>query len=112
MKTYQDALDWIALKSKEYGSKNEFLSSDEYRKAYPEVEKLRMEEILNISYKGKKAMEKVGAKEGQRVYYDVVGSWGYVEPQEGIIKFDKNGIPKVKLTSGKTVRWHKGFIPL
>jgi hypothetical protein len=109
MKTYQEALDWIAKKSKEYGGKNEFLSSDEYRKAYPEIEKLRIGVLLDISAKGKIAMDEVGAKVGQRVYYDVVGLWGVVEQQEGVIKIDKQGIPRVKLDSGKIVKWHKGF---
>lgn len=112
MKTYAEALEWIAKKSKEYKSKNEFLSSDEYRKAYPEIEKLRMGVLLDISAKGKTAMDEVGAKVGQRVYYDVAGLWGAVEQQEGVIKMDKEGIPRVKLDSGKTVKWHKGFRPL
>lgn len=34
-------------------------------------------------------MDEVGAKVGQRVYYDVAGLWGEVEQQEGVIKIDK-----------------------
>ena len=112
MKTYQEALEWIEKKSSEYGGKNTFLTSPEYRKKYPEIQKLYMESILTISTKGKTAMEEAGAKEGQRVYYDIVGSFGTVEDQEGVIKIDKQGIPRVKLTTGKSVKWHKGFRPL
>lgn len=109
MKTYAEAVEWIGKKAKEYGGRNKFFVSQEYRDKYSEIDKLYHESLLNISNKGKEAMAEVGAKEGQRVYYDVVGSFGHVEQQEGIIKFDKNGIPKVKLTTGKTVKWHKGF---
>lgn len=109
MKTYREALEWIENKSKEYGSKNKFFTSQEYRDRYTEINKLYLESLINISNKGKEAMIEVGAKEGQRVYYDVIGSFGHVEQQEGIIKFDKKGIPRVKLTTGKTVKWHKGF---
>ncbi len=111
MKTYFEAVEWIEKKSKEYGGKNIFFTSEEYRQKYPEIQKLYMEANLNISNKGKEVMAEVGAMEGQRVYYDIVGSFGHVETQNGIIKFDKKGIPIVKLRSGKTVRWHKGFKP-
>jgi len=112
MKTYRDALDWIDIKSKEYGGKNKFFSSEEYRQKYPEIERLHIESLLNISEKGKEAMKEVGAKEGQKVHYDFLGSFGYVSKQEGTIIFSKKGIPKVKLTSGNIVKWHKGFKPL
>ena len=112
MKTYQEALEWINKKSKEYGGKNRFFTSQEYRDKYTEIQKLYIESLTNISLKGEAAMEEVGAKEGQRVYYDKVGFWGEVEHQEGIIKIDRNGMPKVKLDFGRTVRWHKGFRPL
>ena len=112
MKTYQEALEWIENKSKEYGGKNKFFASKEYRDKYNEIQDLYRKSLLDISLKGKFAMEEVGVKEGQRVYYDVVGFWGTIEHQEGIIKIDKNGIPKVKLDFGKTVKWHKGFRPL
>jgi len=112
MKTYQEALEWIENKSKEYGGKNRFFSSKEYRDKYTEIQDLYRKSLLDISLKGKSAMEEVGAKEGQRVYYDVVGFWGKIEKQTGTIKIDKKGIPKVKLDFGETVRWHKGFRPL
>lgn len=112
MKSYQEALEWIEYKSKEYGSKNKFYSSREYRDKYTEINRFYLESLLKISNKGKKAMSEVGAKEGQRVYYDIVGFWGEVEHQEGVLKIDRNGIPKVKLDFGRTVRWHKGFKPI
>jgi hypothetical protein len=99
MKTYEEALDWIDKRSKEYGGKNTFFSSCEYREKYPEIERLHKEAMGKHSEKAP----------GDKVFYDAVGSWGYVEAQEGTIYFDKKGIPRVKLASGKSVKWHKGF---
>lgn len=39
-KSMEEVQDWIRKKSKEYGSKNKFLSSKEYRDVYPEIKKL------------------------------------------------------------------------
>lgn len=112
MKTYEEAVDWIEKRSKEYGGKNKFFASCEYREKSPEIERLHKEVMGKHSDKVQDAMCSVGARPGDRVFYDVVGSWGHVETQEGTIFFDKKGIPKVKLGSGKSVKWHKGFKPV
>lgn len=111
MKTYTEALEWIEKRSKDYGGKNKFFASCEYREKYPEIERLHKEAMGRHSDKAQDAMCSVGARPGDRVYYDAVGSWGYVEAQEGTIFMDKKGVRKVKLASGKSVRWHKGFKP-
>lgn len=36
----EDVKNWIQTKSKEYGSKNKFYSSDEYKEAYPQIKKI------------------------------------------------------------------------
>jgi len=112
MRTYEEALDWIERRSKEYGGKNKFFASCEYREKYPEIERLHKKAMEAHQGKAQDAMCSVGARPGDKVYYDVVGSWGHVESQEGTILFDKKGVPKVKLTSGKSVGWHKGFKPI
>jgi hypothetical protein len=109
MKTYAEAVEWIENKAKEYGGKNKFFSSEEYRNKYTEINDLYIKSLIDVSKRGKEAMTEVGAKEGQRVYYDKVGFWGEVEHQEGILKFDRNGVPKVKLDFGRTIKWHRGF---
>lgn len=111
MKTYIEVLEWIERRSKEYGGKNKFFSSCEYREKYPEIERLHKEAMSRHSDKAQDAMCSVGARPGQGVFYDVVGSWGHVEDQEGTIFIDKKGVPKVRLASGRSVRWHKGFKP-
>ena len=39
-KSLDEANAWIASKIKEYGGKNKFLSSPEYKEAYPAIRKL------------------------------------------------------------------------
>lgn len=112
MKTYAEATEWIKKKSIEYGSRNAFFASDEYSAKYFEIDQLFIQEMLNIGKRGQTAMKEVGAKVGQKVYYDIPSPFGTVETQEGIIKVDKFGLPEVKLTTGKSVKWHKGFRPL
>lgn len=111
MKTYEEALEWIEERSREYGGKNKFFASCEYREKYPEIERLHKEAMGKHSGKAQNAMCSVDARPGDRVYYDVVGSWAHIKKQEGTIFIDKTGVPKVKLDSGKSVKWHKGFKP-
>ena len=100
MKDYKDALEWMEKKAKEYGGKDKFFSSSEYRNAYPQIQKLHTASLKDFSNKAYKAMSEVNAKSGQRVSYDVVGLWGHVERQEGTIVLDKKGVPKVKVVTG------------
>jgi hypothetical protein len=104
MKSYFEAVEWIENKAKLYGGKNKFFSSKEYRDKYTEINGLYLESLMDISNREKEVTDEVGASEGQRVYYDKVRFLGEVEHQEGILKFDRNGVPKVKLDFGRTVK--------
>jgi len=112
MKTYEEALEWIEERSREYGGKNKFFTSCEYREKYPEIESLHKEAMGKHSDNAQDAMCSVSARPGDTVFYDAVGSWGHVETQKGTLFIDKKGVPRVKLTSGKFVKWHKGFKPV
>lgn len=116
-KTYDQSRDWLEKKAKEYGSKNEFLASEEYKKAYPELVSLEKKKLTDISKRGAKAMKEVKVKEGDTVEYDAVSPFGIVESYCGKLII-KRGTPYVKLKEKalvagkgyrKTVRWHKGF---
>jgi hypothetical protein len=112
METYDEALQWIQERAKEYGGMNKFLSSCEYQQKYPEIEKLHKKAMDSYKSKAHDAMCSVNINAGDKVFYDVVGTWGHVEQQEGTVYIDTKGMPKVKLTSGKSVKWHKGFKPI
>lgn len=115
LSSYKEAVDWIEKKSKEYGGKNKFLSSDEYKKMYPIIKNLHDIEKMKTASKAEKAMKEVGAKFGDRVRYDYVSPFMNVAEYTGTI-INKNGIPYVKLDKGQksmkgksTVPWHKGW---
>src|SRR3990167_7832796 len=103
-RTYEDWQDWVAQKSREYGSRNKFTSSEEYRLAYPEIMesyKNKQDEMVEL---GKTALESVGQDFGDHVYFDVVSPFGDIEKREGVIIEDKYGKPVVRLdNSRKTV---------
>lgn len=113
--SYKDALDWIKIKSNEYGSKNAFLSSDEYRSVYPYLDNLYQNEKELYRKTAEDAMADVGIQFGDRVYYDYLGSFFDVDTYTGIV-INKNGIPYVKYDKGlvdmagrKSSKWHKGW---
>ena len=113
--SYNDAQEWIKSKSKEYKSKNEFLTSQEYKNALPDINALYEIEKSDYSKKAKQAMGESGVKIGDRVIYDHVTPIG-VEAYSGEI-VDRQGIPFVKFDEGQktlsgkqSVRWHKGFV--
>jgi hypothetical protein len=113
--SYDDAQEWIKSKSKEYKSKNEFLTSQEYKDALPDINALYEIEKSDYSKKAKQEMDKSGVKIGDRVIYDYVTPIG-VETYSGQI-IDRQGVPFVKFDEGQktisgkqSVRWHKGFV--
>ena len=113
--SYDDAQEWIKSKSKEYKSKNDFLASQEYRDALPDINALFKVEKADYSKKAKEAMRESGVKIGDRVVYDYVTPIG-VETYSGQI-VDRKGVPFVRFDNGQktmsgkqSVRWHKGFI--
>jgi len=113
-KSYEEAMDFINRRIKDFPSKDAYYSSEEYKKIYPILNRLRKEALTFTSKKAKVAMKEVGAKEGDCVEYSVANPFGEIFVLEGKIKLDKLGIPYVHLaeptTRGKKkIRWHKGF---
>ena len=113
--TYKDALDWVDKKSKEYGSKNVFYSSDEYKKIYPYIKKLYDIDKEQRRKKAEEIMKEVGINYGDKVEYTYISPYFTTENYTGIV-FEKNGIPYVKYDKGlvdiknrKSSMWHKGW---
>jgi len=106
---------WIDTRAKDRSiSRNEFLTTDEYKAAYPYLQQLYRAEKLKTAATAVKAMAEVKVNFGDRVGYDYVTPFG-VEPYAGEI-VSRNGIPYIKLDEGQTtikgtrsVRWHKGW---
>lgn len=104
---------WMDDKTKEYGSKNKFLASEEYKNAYSEINNLHKQSKNKFTDNANEAMKEVGAKFGDRVEYSAASPFGEVFVYEGEI-INRNGVPYIKLAQktmdGKSsVRWHKGF---
>jgi hypothetical protein len=109
----EEANKWIEDKSKEYGNKNKFLASDEYRNAYNEINDLHKQSANKFTDVAAEAMREASAKFGDRVEYSMASPFGEVFEYEGTI-INRGGIPYVKLDrktrDGKNfVKWHKGF---
>lgn len=105
--------EYINERSKEYGGRNKFLASDEYREVYPQIKELHGKEKKSYADKALQALKVAGQKEGDRVEYSAGDPFGSVFVYEGNVTV-KDGIPYVKLDKktddGKTqVKWHKGF---
>jgi len=119
-KTYDEVTAWVAAKVKEYGGKNKFFSSPEYRQAHPVINKLYKEVKRKYDEKkqseGAAAMEAAGVSYGDRVRYQFVGPFLQIQTLTGKV-IRRKGVPYVRLnepvstTKGlrKEVRWHKEF---
>lgn len=110
---YDHALEWVAEKTKEYGGKNKFMSSPEYKEAYQEIDELYREVKKETSAKRVKQMEDHGLKYGDQVRYSQLAlMFGGVVVLNGQL-VERRGIPYVRLdqqTMGRReVRWHPGF---
>jgi len=113
--SYSEALEYVDNRAKDFSSKNEFYTSDEYKKLYPILQEVHKREIGEWSKDAKKAMKSVGVKFGDKVQYTYVGSFMSSESYTGVI-VNRDGIPYVKLDPGqstidgkKSARWHKGW---
>lgn len=117
LKSVDDVENLIKQKSKEYGSRNTFLASNEYKNLYPQIKKIYTENKGKFIEKGQKALRESGVKAGDRVSTLAQGFGGGEEISGTVIMRD--GIPYVNLdtsqmtSSGyrKQVRWHKGWQP-
>lgn len=111
--SYEAALKWIDIKSKEYGGKGQFLASEEYRLMYPKIKNLYGKEQKEHTSDSSQALKEVNHNYGDRVFYDFVSTFGYIESYRGTI-VKRSGVPFVKLDekiSGRRfLKWHKGWI--
>jgi hypothetical protein len=115
----QDVETWMdrRIHEKYGGRKIDFISSEEYRMAYPHISLIYSREkekyIGDLAKAGKKALNEANLKPGDRVTYDTIGSFFNVAHISGKIVM-KNGVPYVhldeKMQNKRTVRWHKGWI--
>lgn len=109
LETMEDVNTWIDTKSKEYGSKNEFLTSKEYAEAYPKIKIIQAKEIESYNIK---ATESTGLNVGDRVHYAAVSPYGIAEELEGVVVKYRGAI-RIKLDqkrNGKRyVTPHKGW---
>lgn len=94
-----DVRDYIKLKSKEYGSKNEFLSSEEYHKLYPSIKYIFDIEKQDYKKKADQAMFEVGVDFGDRVRYVLPNMFGGIIDYTGVV-VNKAGVPYVKYDKG------------
>ena len=106
---YQDALDWIARKSKEYGGRGPFTASPEYREAQPAIEALYKAQKRETDGKIRQDFATSGQAEGDRVEHTSVGMFLTVAHIEGTVEV-RGGVPHVRIdpnpfTARKLVRW-------
>ena len=111
--SYEAALKWIDAKSKEYGGKGQFLASEEYQSMYPKIKKLYDKEQKEHGDESLQALKEVNQNYGDRVFYDFVSPFGYVESYRGTI-VKRSGVPYVrldeKISGRRFLKWHKGWI--
>ena len=115
LETITDVENLISEKAKQYGNRNAFLASEEYKKLYPQVEAIYLKAKNEYVGKATKAMEESGVKAGDRVSTLAQGFAGG-NSVEGIVIM-KDGVPYVKLDSPqmtsqgyrKQVQWNKGW---
>jgi len=92
-KDYADSLEWVKNKSKEYGGRNKFLSSAEFKNA-----ETRINELYRETKKKQKSGYKIpnGFKVGMRVKKTVAGMFMSNDTVHGVCKMYK-GKAMVKL---------------
>ena len=116
LETVADITSYIADGAKRHGGKNKFLSSEEYREAYPIIERIYADETATQRTHNKAAadtaMSEAGVSYGDRVTYTIAGMFFSTETVTGTI-VNRGGFAMVKLDekhNGKRhVKWHKGW---
>jgi hypothetical protein len=111
--SYDDARAWIDQKIKEQG-KNQFLSSDEYKRVAPYIRDLHKKARGEWAAGRESDMRKRGLDYGDRVHLSLVSPFGFADVLEGeIVK--RGGAPYVRLDEPfqgrREVRWHRGWLP-
>ena len=115
LNTIEDVENLIFEKSKEYGGRNKFFSSNEYKTLYPKIEKIYLKEKDDYILKGEQALKESDIKIGDRVE-NLSSGFGEYNTITGTVIL-KSGIPYVKLDEAqmspkgyrKQVKWNKGW---
>lgn len=111
--TAEDVDRLISVKSKQYGSKNKYLESDEYKKAYPVIKAIHDKDKTTYIEEGQRALEAEGLDHGDYVEYsgeDIIP--GQIEVAKGTLISTGKKAPYVKLdTPVETEKGKKRTIP-
>lgn len=105
--SYDQALEWVEGKVREYGGRNRFLSSDEYKRALPEIRRLYDEWHSGYSARKGSELAAAGLQPGDLVEYTAVSPFGFADTFTGQIVMRK-GVPWVKIdppAPKKSQRW-------
>ena len=117
LRTYDDALAWIDQKAQEYGDKKKLYASDEYKAAYPTIERLHSQEKEDLILKARQTVADAGLSSGDSIFYlspdKTFGLYGH-------LYFANTGMPRVKIhtehsllggevPSNKRMDWHEGW---
>lgn len=116
LETIEDIKSLILAKTKEYGSKNEYLSSEEYKAIYPQIEAIYNKQKSNTNEAKMKDLEKAGLKVGDKVKTVITQGFGAGTSVTGKIVL-MQGYPYVDMdgkqmtSSGykKKVPWSKNW---
>lgn len=100
----EDARSWIKQKSKEYGGRNEFLGSEEYKAAYPEVKRVFDEQKRKDKEEANKTLEVEIKKEGDGTFSIryIKNPHGYVASGYGL--YSSKAIYKTQAEAAEAAR--------
>ncbi len=114
--TRDERESWLDKKADEYGSKNKFYASDEYKKIYPKLYEKQRQEEKEYKADTDKALKEAGLEESDNVTY--VSPDGQTVAHGNLYR-DNKGVPKVKIHTeessqgkisvNKIKAWHKGW---
>ncbi len=118
---YSDVIDWIDERSKKHGGKKAFTSTEEYKKVFPEIQKLYEIEnnLRKVSIDDR--LKKAGLTYGDTVEHTNLGMFMAAQRFTGVL-VKRNGFPYVKingdaitvsrngkLTETKSVLWNESW---
>ena len=117
LQTYDDALDWIKQKTKDYGGKSIVYASDEYNAVYPTIKRLHDQYKENMILETRQAVADAGLSSGDEVVYI---SPDRTSSLQGNLYFANTGMPRVRvhtensllggqIPSNKRLDWHDGW---
>ena len=117
---YQEVLAWIERKGKEYGGKKRFQASEEFKRAYPQINRLYQESLKSHQEKKRTVVDQktkdisaAGLKIGDRVELFQVGMFMMQVHLTGVLIL-RGGAPTVKVdpspfTPKTFVPWNKSW---